>query len=191
MTGRLSSETAQRVRLVILDVDGVLTDNAIYSGETESGEKVELKRFGIDDGLGIHMLKRAGLPVALISGRVSQATEIRAAELGIECYQDAGARKLPALTELMERHDVDWDQVAFVGDDLADLAALHRVGLPVAVANAVPEVKAIARFHTQRRGGEGAVREFVEALLKARGEWNRLVEEYHEARSGTEAEGDD
>lgn len=191
MRERLPTDLARRVRLVILDVDGVLTDNGIYIGETDTGEKVELKRFGITDGLGIHMLKWADIPVALISGRQSKATQVRADELGIECFQDAGARKLPALTDLMERHGVSWDEVAFVGDDLADLPALHRVGLPVAVANAVPEVKALARYHIRRRGGDGAVREFAEALLKARGEWNRLVEEYREARSGMEVPDDE
>lgn len=179
----LAPELARRIGLVVLDVDGVLTDNGVYIGETEDGRKVELKRFGITDGLGIRMLEWAGIPVALISGRESPATRIRAAELGIECYQDAGARKLPALVEVMERHGVEWEEVAFVADDLADLPALHRVGLPVAVANAVPEVRAVARLQLRRAGGDGAVREFVETLLKARGEWSRLVDEYVAARS--------
>lgn len=183
MRESLEPELARRIRLVILDVDGVLTDNGVYIGETEDGRKVEFKRFGITDGLGIRMLDWAGIPVALISGRESPATRIRAAELGIECHQDAGARKLPALVEVMERHGVEWDEVAFVADDLADLPALHRVGLPVAVANAVPEVRAVARLQLRRAGGDGAVREFVETLLKARGEWSGLVDEYVAARS--------
>lgn len=179
----LEPELARRVRLVVLDVDGVLTDNGVYIGRTASGEAVELKRFGITDGLGIRMLEWSGIPVVLISGRVSEATRIRAGELGVECFQDGGARKLPALRDVMRRHEVDWEEVAFVGDDLADLPALERVGLPVAVANAVPEVKAVARLHLRRSGGHGAVREFVETLLRARGEWSRRVAEYTAARS--------
>lgn len=182
MHRRLPQELARRIRLVALDVDGVLTDNGVYVGRTAGGEAVELKKFDITDGLGIRMLVDAGLAVALVSGRESEATRLRAAELGIESYQDSGARKLPALEKLIARHGVAWEDVAFVGDDLADLPALARVGLPVAVANAVPEVKALARWQTQRRGGGGAVREFAEALLRARGEWSRLVEAYRRAR---------
>lgn len=182
MHRRISPEIAKRIRLVALDVDGVLTDNGVYIGQSESGEAVELKRFNILDGLGIKMLGWAGIEVALISGRESPATRIRAEELGIECYQDSSARKLPALRALLERHGVAWDEAAFVADDLADLPVLLRVGLPVAVANAVPEVKAIAAWQTTQRGGDGAVREFAEALLKARGEWSRLVEDYRRKR---------
>ncbi len=182
MHRRLPSDPARRVRLVVLDVDGVLTDNGVYIGRTEGGEAVELKKFDITDGIGVRMLVSAGLPVALVSGRESEATRVRAQELGIECYQDSSARKLPALERLRADHGVRWDEVAFVGDDLADLPALARVGLPVAVANAVPEVKALAFWQTRRRGGDGAVREFAEALLRARGEWSRLVDEYRRAR---------
>ena len=182
MREQIPAELARRVRLVALDVDGVLTDNGVYIGRTESGEAVESKRFHILDGLGIKMLGWAGIPVALVSGRESEATRIRAEELGIESYQDSGARKLPALERLIADHGVSWDEVAFVGDDLADLPALSRVGLPVAVANAVPEVNALSGWQTRRQGGNGAVREFAEALLKARGEWSRLVVEYQRAR---------
>src|SRR5690606_40396319 len=159
MAEPLPRELARRVRLVLFDVDGVLTDNGVYIGRTKDGRAVELKKFDISDGLGIRMLVWAGLPVALISGRASDATRIRAEELGIPCYQDTAGRKLPTLERLIAEHGVDWDEVAFVGDDLADLPALARVGLPVAVANAVPEVRALARWQTRRPGGHGAVRE--------------------------------
>ena len=182
MPRRIPRELARRVRLVALDVDGVLTDNGVYIGRMQSGEAVELKKFDITDGIGIGMLRAAGLPVALVSGRESEATRIRAEELKIPCYQDSSAKKLPALERLMAEHGVDWEHVAFVGDDLADLAVLARVGLPVAVANAVPEVRALAVWQTRRPGGRGAVREFAEALLKARGEWSRLVVEYQRSR---------
>jgi len=173
---------------VVLDVDGVLTDNGVYIGQTAGGEAVELKRFSILDGLGIKMLKESGLVVAVISGRESAATRIRAEELGIECHQDAGAAKLPALRDLMRRHGIDWADVAFVGDDLADLPVFRRVGVPVAVANAVAEIRALACWQTERRGGDGAVREFAEALLQARGRWAGLVEAYARDREGSHEE---
>lgn len=169
---------ARRIRLVALDVDGVLTDNGVYIGALETGSQVELKKFDIQDGLGIVMLRRAGLKVVLVSGRYSPATLVRANELGIECHQTPGGRKLPAFLELLKRHSVTWDEVAFVGDDLADLPILRRVGLPVAVSNGVAEVRGEARWTTTRPGGAGAVREFAEALLQARGEWATRVEEY-------------
>lgn len=185
MYNGLGVELARRIRLVALDVDGVLTENGVYIGTTSAGETVELKRFDILDGLGINLLRRAGIEVVLISGRYSAATKVRADELGIECFQTPGGRKLPAFRELLERHGLGWDEIAFVADDLADLPALRKVALPVAVANAVPEVRALARWRTRRTGGDGAVREFAEALLKARGEWPSMVEAYCREREGS------
>ncbi|MEJ2678164.1 MAG: HAD hydrolase family protein [Gemmatimonadota bacterium] len=181
MAERLPAELADRVRLVVLDVDGVLTDNGVYVGRSETGP-VELKRFHVQDGLGIKMMVWAGIEVVLVSGRVSHATTLRAAELGIEAHQDGGARKIPLLETIMERVGADWDQVAMVADDLADLPVLRKVGLPVAVANGVAEVRAQARWCTRRPGGEGAVREFAEALLKGRGIWSDLVDAYCRSR---------
>ena len=164
MTGdAVDGELARAVRLVVLDVDGVLTDGGVYMGVSAGKEAVELKRFDIQDGLGVKMLLWAGIEVALVSGRVSEATAMRAAEVGV--------------TE-----GIDWSDVAMVADDLADLPVFERVGLRVAVANAVPEVAERAHWCTKARGGEGAVREFSRALLSARGEWERLVEEYLEQR---------
>ncbi len=181
--GRIAQKLAARVRLVILDVDGVLTDNGIYVGETASGEAVELKKFNIVDGLGVKMLQWGGLDVVLVSGRTSRASEIRAAELGIECHMSASGEKIDAALDVMQRHGVDWEDVACVCDDLADLPLMMRAGLPVAVANAMPEVKALAKWTTRQRGGDGAVREFAEELLKARGDWVRLVDDYVRKRS--------
>lgn len=179
---RIPRDLAKRVRLVAFDVDGVFTDNGVYIGASKTGPEIELKKFDIQDGLGIVMLREAGLPVVFVSGRYSPATLVRARELKVECHQTPGGRKLPAFLEILERHGVEWDEVAFVGDDLADLPILSRVGLPVAVANGVPEVKAEAVWTTTRPGGSGAVREFAEALLKARGEWADLVEWYRRDR---------
>jgi 3-deoxy-D-manno-octulosonate 8-phosphate phosphatase (KDO 8-P phosphatase) len=175
----LPPELAARIRLVILDVDGVLTDGAIWVGALPGGESLELKRFDVLDGLGIRLLQSAGIEVSFVSGRVSRATEVRARELDIvECHQDGGAQKVRAIRGILRRLRLDWDQVAMLADDLPDLAVLHRVGLPAAVANATEEVRRLALWRGARKGGNGAVREFCEALLKARGEWDGLVEAY-------------
>ena len=173
---------ARRIRLLAMDVDGVLTDNAIYLGPVD-GRRVELKRFDIQDGLGIRLLQDTPIEVAWISARESEATRLRADELKVAIViQDRGGRKLPALTKLIEARGLDWAEVAFIGDDLADLSVMERVGLPIAVANATDEIKAVSRWTTTRAGGRGAVREAIEALLKARGEWTAVVARYRAAR---------
>ncbi len=169
---------AHRLKLVGFDVDGVLTDNGIYVGMV-GDHPVEFKRFHIQDGLGVRMLRSAGLAVVWVSGRESAATALRARELGVdELIQDPTARKLPAFEGLLARQGLSWEQCAFVGDDLADLPLLARVGLPIAVANAVAEVKDAAHLVTSAPGGQGAVREVAELILKARGEWEDLLTKY-------------
>jgi len=181
----LPADRAKRVKLVILDVDGVLTDAGVYIGATGSGERVELKRFDIQDGLGMKFLQWAGLEVVMVSGRVSPATELRARELEIECHQDAGAQKLPLVRELMERSGLAWDEVAMLADDLPDMAVYRQVGLRAAVANAVAPIAELAHWRSSRRGGDGAVREFCDALLDARGELDWVVDKYVSERSGS------
>jgi len=167
---------ARRLKLVGFDVDGVLTDNGVYIGMA-GDHPVEFKRFHIQDGLGVRMLRAAGLVVVWASARRSNATELRARELKVdELVQDN--KKLAAFAAVLERRGVDWDESAFVGDDLADIPVLRRVALPIAVANAVPEVLAAARVVTTVPGGQGAVREVAERILKARGEWDTLVSKY-------------
>lgn len=174
----LTPDAARRVRLLGLDVDGVLTDNGVFIGPV-AGERVEFKRFDIQDGLGLILLRTAGLPVVWLSGRSSEATTMRAAELRVtDVIQVAGPRKAAALGELLARRGIMWEHVAFVGDDLADLPVLRRVGLPIAVANACEDVKAVAAYVTRASGGHGAVREVVEALLRARGEWSEILDRY-------------
>ena len=172
----LDAALARRLKLVGFDVDGVLTDNGVYLGLV-GDHPVEFKRFHIQDGLGIRMLRSAGLAVVWASARRSDATELRARELKVdELVQDN--KKLPAFTALLERRGVAWEESAFVGDDLPDLPLLTRVGLPIAVANAVPEAKAAARVVTTLAGGQGAVREVAELILRARGQWQDLVTQY-------------
>ncbi len=175
---QIEPAVARRIRLLVLDVDGVLTDNGIWLG-LSAGERVELKRFDIQDGLGLVLLRAAEIPVVWLSGRHSEATALRARELKVEeLLQVPGPRKLEALSELLTRRGLGWDEVAYAGDDLADLQVLRRVALPIAVPNAVAEVRAVAAFVTRAPGGHGAVREIVEALLRGRGVWADMLERY-------------
>ncbi len=184
----IDARIAQHIRLVVLDVDGVLTDGGIYLGAVDE-RRLEFKRYDIQDGLGIHLMQQAGIRVGIITGRVSDSVSLRAIELNIEdVAQDAHAQKRPALLAMMARHGLDASQVAFVGDDFPDMAVLRIVGLPVAVANAVPEVKAVCATHLTRSGGAGAVREFAEALLTARGEWAAVTDRYVAERSAPRVE---
>ena len=178
----IDATLARRIKLVGLDVDGVLTDAGVYIGQIE-GQRVEFKRFNIQDGLGMMLLRRAGVAVAVVSGRFSDATTLRATELHVdELVQDKDANKLRALESILSRRALDWDACAFVGDDLADLPVLRRVALPIAVANAVPDVLPLARFVTRAAGGQGAVREVAEVILRARGDWDVLVADYLKER---------
>jgi 3-deoxy-D-manno-octulosonate 8-phosphate phosphatase (KDO 8-P phosphatase) len=187
---RLDPEAARRVRWVGLDVDGVLTDGGIYLGDV-AGQRHECKRYDIQDGLGILLLRMAGVQVGIVTGRVSESVRLRAEELEVDdLVQDARARKLPALREIAARRGISLDEMAFLGDDLPDLGVLRAVGLPVAVANATAEARAAARVRLSRAGGHGAVREFAELLLRARGEWDGMVERYVHSRSAdVEADG--
>lgn len=184
---RLDEETARRIRLVGFDVDGVLTDGGVYLGASRddaSTRPFEFKRYDIQDGLGMAMLRESGLRVVILTGRVSESVAQRARELRVDaCIQDPQARKLPALRRLCDEYGMELDEVAFVGDDLPDLAVLRAVGLPVAVGNAVTEVRRAARVQLVRMGGRGAVREFAELLLRARGTWTDTVERYVASRS--------
>jgi 3-deoxy-D-manno-octulosonate 8-phosphate phosphatase (KDO 8-P phosphatase) len=179
---------ARRIRLVGLDVDGVLTDGGIYLGDV-GGSAMEFKRYDIQDGIAVRFLRDAGIRVVIVTGRVSESVRLRAAELAVDdLAQDAQARKLPAFRRILERHEVSFEEAAFIGDDFPDLGILRLVGLPVAVGNAAPEIRAACSLQLERTGGRGAVREFTEMLLKARGEWDAIVEEYVATRSGASLE---
>ena len=177
---------ARRIRIVGFDVDGVLTDGGVYLGATDTA-RVELKRYDIQDGLGIHLLRMAGIRCAIVTGRVSESVRLRAEELGIEdVAQDAEARKLPAFERILAQHDIAAAEAAYVGDDFPDMGIFRMVGLPVAVGNAVPEIRAAAAVQLGREGGRGAVREFCELLLRARGEWEKTWEQYVAERSSSD-----
>lgn len=161
----------ERVRLLLLDVDGVLTDGSItYSS---SGE--ELKTFHVRDGSAIKLWQQAGHAVAILSGRASMAVTRRAAELGVRLVLQGRSDKDAAFDEVLAAFGVGADEVCAVGDDLQDLPVLRRCGVAVAVADAVPEVRAAAGYVTMAPGGRGAVRDAVEFLLKAQGRWAGLI----------------
>jgi 3-deoxy-D-manno-octulosonate 8-phosphate phosphatase (KDO 8-P phosphatase) len=162
---------AAKIRLLLLDVDGVLTDGSICY--TDGG--VEVKRFHVRDGSGLKFWHLTGKRSAIISGRTSAAVDLRAAELGVSAVLQGRAEKLPAFEAVLRELGVPADGVCAVGDDLADLPVLGRAGLAAAVADACPEVRGRADYVTQAPGGRGAVREVVEWLLKLQGQWDGVV----------------
>jgi 3-deoxy-D-manno-octulosonate 8-phosphate phosphatase (KDO 8-P phosphatase) len=162
------------IELLLLDVDGVLTDGSIVY--TDDG--VEVKAFHVRDGSALKLWQHAGKRAAILSGRTSRAVEVRAAELGIAPVLQGRADKLPAYRELLAEVKLRPEQVCFVGDDLPDLPLLRNCGLAVAVADAAAEVRADAQYVTRAPGGRGAVRETVELLLRCQGLWQAAVERY-------------
>ncbi len=165
------SELLKAVRLLILDVDGVLTTGEI----TLDSRGREIKRFDVKDGLGIRLLQRAGIPTAIATGRCSDALRHRCRELGIEMLFDDLADKTTVVEILSARTGLTPPQMAFAGDDLPDLALMGRVGLAIAVANAHPVVQRRAHLVTRAEGGRGAVREICESILNAQGRWDDII----------------
>ncbi len=162
------------IKLLAMDVDGVLTDATIVINT----DRTEGKRFNLLDGHGIRMWHRAGFQTALISGRASEATSIRAEQLEIKYVFQGGNEKLSVFEKLLTQTDLSESQVAYIGDDVMDLPLVRRAGFGVAVENAVDELKEYADYITTRRGGAGAVREVIELLLKSNGKWNQLMQRY-------------
>ncbi|MFC1601480.1 KdsC family phosphatase [Candidatus Sumerlaeota bacterium] len=173
-----NDELEQRLReikLLICDVDGVLTDGGIFLGHEE-----EYKRYDSRDGSGLKYLMRSGVQVALLTGRRSQSVERRAAELGISLVRQRALKKLPVFVELLEEAGVTARQAAYVGDDLVDLPPMRAAGLGVAVADAAADVREYADLVTEREGGHAAVRELIELIMKAQGKWAAVVDSYLE-----------
>jgi len=174
---------ARTIKLVGFDVDGVMTDGGIYLGDVD-GRRLEFKRYDIQDGIGISFLRRAGIRVAIVTGRISESVQLRAAELGVEdVVQGPDGHKFGGFLRILERHAIKPQECAFVGDDFPDLPLLRTVGLPACVGNAVPEVRRECRIQLASHGGRGAVREFCELLLKARGAWDSAWQTYVAERS--------
>ena len=165
---------AARVRLLLLDCDGVLTDGRITP--VEGGE--ELKGFHTHDGHGLVMLHRAGLRSGIISGRKSRLVELRAADLGVSFVRQGALDKVEAFEALMAEAGVEPAHAAYVGDDVVDIPLMRRCALAVAVADATPDTRAAAHYVTRLPGGFGAVREVCELILKAQGRWDELMKRY-------------
>jgi 3-deoxy-D-manno-octulosonate 8-phosphate phosphatase (KDO 8-P phosphatase) len=162
------------IKLLALDVDGVLTDGALVV----NGDGSESKNFNSVDGHGIRLWRRAGLEIALLSGRISAPTRHRAEQLEIEYVLEDCHYKLPAFEKLLEQLGLGPENAAYIGDDLPDLPVIRYVAFGVAVANSVDEVKQYADYVTARPGGNGAVREVIEYILKNTGKWQELMKRY-------------
>ncbi len=169
---------AAGVKLLLMDVDGVLTDGRLYNVPLVGGRLFETKAFDSQDGIALQWLSWKGIQTGLISGRVSPATEERARQCHFSYIYQGHIEKIPILDEIMSKAGLSPGQVAYVGDDLTDIVVMRRVGLAIATANARPEVKICAHWVTSREGGRGAVREVCELLLKAQGSWQDLLRKY-------------
>lgn len=165
------SDIARPIRLILSDVDGVLTDGSIIL----DNQGIESKVFFVRDGLAIKLWQRAGFSFGILTSRNSQIVKLRAAELGIEIVRQGFAEKLPAAREIFSQLKFAPEEVCYVGDDLPDLPVLYEVGLPVAVADAAEEIQKAAKWVMQTRGGRGAIRELVERLLRAKGRWDEVL----------------
>jgi YrbI family 3-deoxy-D-manno-octulosonate 8-phosphate phosphatase len=164
----------RNIELILADVDGVLTDGGVIF----DNQGIETKKFHIRDGLGIRLWQRAGHELGLITARTSHIVKVRAAELGIELLRQGFDDKLAVVREVSRQRGLELEKICFIGDDLPDLAAIRAVGLGVAVADAVPEIQNAAHYRTKLPGGQGAVRETIETILKAKDQWDDLIRKF-------------
>lgn len=162
---------AKKIKLLILDVDGVLTDGKIYMGE----DKELFKAFNVKDGLAITLLKHLGIKVAIITGRQSKIIEKRASELQIDDLFQNKKNKIPSYEELLLKYNLKDDEVAYMGDDILDLPILKRVGLSATVSDSAEDLEDICDFRSKYVGGSGAVREFIEFILKSQEKWDKVL----------------
>jgi len=180
MPTRAVAARARKVRLLIMDVDGVLTDGRMML--SERGD--ELKSFNTHDGLGIALAKRAGLRTAMVTGESSTIAKARGAKLGVDSVVLGARRKGEVVQALLAEHNVPAEAAAYIGDDLIDVPAMQVVGLAVTVADAPAAVKAVAHHVTRAKGGHGAVRELVELVLTSQRSWRSVVAAYVREHGG-------
>jgi 3-deoxy-D-manno-octulosonate 8-phosphate phosphatase (KDO 8-P phosphatase) len=166
------NDKLKKIKMLLLDVDGVLTDGGIILGS--NGQ--ELKVFDVQDGLGITLARSGGMKIGMITGRRSEVVALRAQELHVDALYQGVGDKLDTYTEILDSYGLQDGEVCYVGDDLSDVPVMRRVGVAVAVANAREEVKKVANYITNNNGGRGAVREVVELLLKSKGNWKMVLE---------------
>ena len=167
---------AAKIKVVLMDVDGTLTDGSVTLLSQPDGSALEIKTFDAHDGQGMSLAHTAGLRTGVITGRQSAAVRRRMKELSVEFVYEKQPHKIPAYEEILQRAGVAEDEVAYLGDDLPDLTVMRRVGLAVAVGNATPEVRRAAHYTTIRAGGKGAARELIELILKSKGIWDKMID---------------
>ena len=172
------TQKASQIRLLLMDVDGVLTDGKLLNVPDAAGNMVETKGFDSQDGIALQWMSWKGIATGLISGRVSPATAERAKQCKFRYVYQGHIEKIPILEQIMADAGLAKEQVAYIGDDLTDVVVMRRVGLAIATANARPEVKAQAHYVTAAPGGSGAVREAIELILKAQGFWEEILRKY-------------
>jgi len=167
---------AAKIKVMLMDVDGTITDGSVSLLSQPDGSALEIKTFDAHDGQGLTLGRTAGLRMGVLTGRESAALRRRTNELNVEFVYEKQAQKIPAYEEILKQAGVREDEVAYLGDDLPDLTVMRRVGLAVAVGNAAPEVKHAAHYTTARNGGKGAARELVELILKSKGIWDEMID---------------
>jgi len=169
---------ASQIKLLLMDVDGVLTDGKLYNVPDRDGKMVETKGFDSQDGIALQWLNWKDVKTGVVSGRVSPATEERARQVKMTYVYQGHIEKVPILEQILADAKISAGEVAYMGDDLTDVVILRRVGLAIATANAREEVKRAAHYVTQAAGGRGAVREVAELLLKAQNRWEEILKHY-------------
>lgn len=172
------TELAAQIEMLLMDVDGVLTNGKLYNVPDAEGKMVETKGFDSQDGIGLQWLSWNNIKTGLISGRVSPATTERARQCKFAYVYQGHIEKIPILQEILDDSKVDPKKVAYIGDDLTDIVVMRRVGFAIATANAKAEVKQAAHYVTTQPGGSGAVREVCELLLKSKGLWDAILRKY-------------
>ena len=171
-------QRAARIRLLLMDVDGVLTDGRLINVPAPDGSMFETKAFDSQDGIGLQWLSWNGIATGVISGRVSPATVERARQVKMTYVYQGHIEKIPILEEILAKSGIAPEDTAYMGDDLTDVVVMRRVGLAIATANAREEVKRAAHQVTKASGGQGAVREIAELLLQAQGRWSDILKKY-------------
>jgi 3-deoxy-D-manno-octulosonate 8-phosphate phosphatase (KDO 8-P phosphatase) len=167
-------EKVKKIKVLLLDVDGVLTDGRIVYDSAGRNSKF----FDVHDGMGVHLLQKCGIPTVLITAKGSRAIGPRARDMRVDKVYENISPKTRVLTLILKRYGVSGEELFFVGDDLVDICLMRKVGLPIAVANACPEVKNAALWESSREGGRGAVREVSELILKTQGKWSEAIKAY-------------
>ncbi len=164
----------RKVRLVVTDVDGVLTDDTFVLGIGPEGKRIEFYRFYTGDGMAVKECLRHDIPVVMISGRKSPTVRVRAKDLGAECLQGV-SDKVAAIEKLLKKYGITWKEVLFIGNDIQDIALLRRAGISAVPFDAAKEAHRVADYRAKKKGGRGAFRDVVERALKAKGLWKKII----------------